>query len=235
MSPLESAPNEIIEEIAFHVALLAFLGPPAALLAFLCVSKRINTVISRENNPRLYARIFARKFDVTAPRRRLDDINTHDLADELVRRCLVLQHIRRNAYPRPLTPGDPDDGDLREHMWTAYIMFLESDGHNARQLIEYARIDRFAQDFVQAGGRLHDGADENGGWVVDSEINALGTWLFWFTDKGSPPITSVGAHVDGLSLPTQNAFAQRHPRSVTTFLEHCLVSMRPLSRYAPFP
>lgn len=186
LSRLESAPQEIIQEIAFHVALVSFLGPPTDLVAFLRLSKRIYTVTNGNHNHQLHARIFRSKFDIHAIPRRFghDFAGTREQADELVRRFKGLKRIRNNNYPRH-SSGDGDDGGLRVDMWMAYIMFLESDGNNALQLIQYAHIDRFALDFVRIGGRLHDEAQQNMGWVVDNEINALGMWLFWFTDNGS--------------------------------------------------
>ena len=186
LSRLESAPREVIEEIAFRVALVSFLGPPTNLATFLRLSKRIYKAVNRKNNPHLYARIFCSKFDIHAvPRRFGDDFAfTWEQSHELVRRFEGLKRIRNNAYPHHLY-GDELDGGLRIDMWMAYIMFLESDGNNALQLIQYARIDRFALEFVRVDGRLHDGAQQNEGWVVDNEINALGMWLFWFTDHGS--------------------------------------------------
>ena len=187
-SRLESAPHEIIEEIAFRVACVSFLGPPTALAAFLRLSKRIYKAVNRHDNPHLYSRIFCSKFDIGAvPRRFGDDFAcAWEQAYELVRRYEGLKRIRMNAYPRHLY-GDELDGGLRIDMWMAYIMFLESDGNNALQLIKYARIDQFALEFVKFNGRLHDGAQQNDGWIVDNEINALGMWLFWFTDHGSKP------------------------------------------------
>lgn len=191
MSSLESAPNEIIQEIAFRVALVSFLGPPASLPAFLCLSKRIYAITNRKNNPQLYARIFCSKFDIHAVRRRLSNVDL-DQADELVHRCRGLTRIRLDAYPR--YPSSDDDGGLRDDLWMAYIMFLESDGHNALQLIQYAHVDCFARKFIRTGGRLHDGAQYNDGWIVDNEINALGMWLFWLTDNGSAHLL-VGSRV----------------------------------------
>ena len=186
LSSLESAPREVIEEIAFCVALVSFLGPPTSLSAFLRLSKTIYKAVNRNDNPHLYARIFRSKFDIHAVPRRFgnDFALTSEQAHEFVRRCEGLKRIRNNAYPRYLY-GDDGDGGLRIDMWMAYIMFLESDGCNALQLIQYARIDRFALEFVRNGGRLHDGAQQNEGWVLDTEVNALGMWLFWFTDHGS--------------------------------------------------
>ncbi|KAF8588561.1 hypothetical protein K439DRAFT_593646 [Ramaria rubella] len=187
-SRLESAPQEILEEIAFQAALIPFLGPPATLGTLLRISQKIHRALKRKDNPHLYAKIFRSKFDLHAVARRFGEEFAYALeqADELVRRFEGLKRIKRNAYPREVS-GDEHDGGLRVDMWMGYIMFLECDGNNARQLIQYAGIDRFALEFVRQGGRLHDGLHENEGWVVDCEINALGMWLFWYTDKERVP------------------------------------------------
>ncbi|KAF8524956.1 hypothetical protein JB92DRAFT_3109124 [Gautieria morchelliformis] len=73
MSRLESAPREIIEEIAFRVALVSSLGPPSHLPPFLRLSRRIHSIVNIEDNPLLYARIFRSRFDIRAVWRRFDD------------------------------------------------------------------------------------------------------------------------------------------------------------------
>ena len=186
LSRLERLPDELLEDIALSAVNSSFLGPPVTLLGLLLCSSSLFERLSPDNNTYLYARIFYSKFDLHAVVRRLgeDCVDPRRLTKELVRRFQALKRLRRgDVYPRGKC-DDTLDGGLRADLWTAYLMFLESDGKNTQQLVQYARIDRLALDFVRPGGRLHDGAQENGGWTVDSEVNALGVWLFWFTDDG---------------------------------------------------
>ena len=79
----------------------------------------------------------------------------------------------------------------RGDIWLAYLLFLENDGRNYEQLVHYAGVDTFTSNFVKRGGPFHDGVDDNGGWKIDNEVNALVAWLFWFTDKGGVYILIV--------------------------------------------
>lgn len=101
------------------------------------------------------------------------------LADECIRRFASLRRLKANTYPRD---GSRDD-IIKSDLWVAYLMFLENDGKNICQLMDYAQIHRFALDFARLNGRLHEGAGMRGYWPMDSELNALGLWIFWFTDS----------------------------------------------------
>jgi hypothetical protein len=184
---LETLPSAILHHIAILLVSLSFLGPPADLAAFLRVSKTIWKCLALQFNPKLFEKIFSLKFDFRAAVRRLGDDcgHTAELTDELVKRLKGLKRLRNGVYSRFMETGSPEVDFLREDLWMAYLMFIESDGKNARQLIHYARIDTFAFNFIAPGGRLHDGTEGNGGWIVDNEVNALAVWLFWFTDKGN--------------------------------------------------
>ena len=186
LSRLERLPDELLEDIALHTVKSAFLGPPVTLSGLLRCSRSIFERLCQENNTHIYARIFYSKFDVRAAVRRLgeDCVHTQRLTKELVRRCKALKRLRRGDVYLQGTCDDTLDAGLRLDLWTAYLMFLESDGKNTQQLVQYARIDRLALDFVRPGGRLHHGMQANGGWTVDSEVNALVLWIFWFTDGG---------------------------------------------------
>jgi hypothetical protein len=185
-SKFETCPREILDHIAILLVTDSFLGPPTDLATLLRVSKTIWKSLSLKFNPYVYARIFHLKFDVCAAVRRLGNgcEHTTKLGHELVRLCKGLKRLRSGIYPR--TDEDAGKNDLlREDLWMAYLMFLESDGKNARQLIHYSRVDIFAYDYITLSGRLHYGLEDNGGWIVDNEVNALAVWLFWFTDKGT--------------------------------------------------
>jgi hypothetical protein len=218
-SKLETCPREILEEIVIWLLRFSFLGPPADLPAFLRVSRSIWTLLARKNNSHLYARIFCLKFDVRAAVRRLGKECEHTaaLSDELVKRCVGLKRLMQAINTAP-----QNDDLLKVDLWMAYLMFIESDGRNARQLIHYARVDTFALNFVAPGGKLHKGTEENGGWIVDNEVNALAVWLFWFTDKGTFhllfPLVSAH-HFTPRSRPIRNSRrASEHPPGIRSLV-----------------
>src|SRR5213075_2151840 len=72
------------------------------------------------------SQIFDTKFDIAAPRRRFTALHTICLASELVKRFQVFQRVRRRELSEHHIVGD---------LWTIYLMLLESDGLNERQLV----------------------------------------------------------------------------------------------------
>lgn len=185
---LDRVPTDILEEIALFSSLSPLVGPPSALRALLLVSRTLHDCLSRRYNPFIYSQLFLAKFDIDAPRRRLGQrvLDITALADECIHRFASLRRLKSNTYPRD---GGRDD-IMRSDLWVAYLMFLENDGKNIRQLMDYAQIHHFAFDFARPNGRLHDGAGMRGNWPMDSELNALGLWIFWFTDSGMHPLFS---------------------------------------------
>ncbi len=116
------------------------------------------------------------KFDIEAPLRRLgeEQLRSSVLADELRKRCEALKRIRQLEIAGPNTPSD---------LWLAYLMFLEHDDKNARQLIDWANIRSFVMHYVQA--RLYENSQENHGWPVENDSNALAVWILWHaSDEG---------------------------------------------------
>ncbi|KIJ50508.1 hypothetical protein M422DRAFT_65664 [Sphaerobolus stellatus SS14] len=180
-SVLERIPLHILEEIALYAVGSQLTGPPSDVSTLLRVSRTLYNSLAKECNPTFCSRIFRMKFDLNAPLRRLGP-RVHDAtiqANELVRRFEALGRIKRDAYPRD---GSSDDA-ITADLWLVYLIFLENDGKNIHQLIDYAELHIFARNFVRFHGRLHDQpAGSSNAWTLDSEINALGVWLFWFTD-----------------------------------------------------
>ncbi|KAF8494037.1 hypothetical protein JB92DRAFT_2997379 [Gautieria morchelliformis] len=177
---LEICPAEVLEGIALATVCENQPGPPADIASLLRVSKSIFFTISMENNPGLYAKIFSIKFDDRAAVRRLGETcrYTRNRANELAKRFRSLKRFKLMACRQfCASPTARDD------LWLAYLLFLEHDRHNYQQLVSYAAVDEFASSFILNGGPFHDGVDGNGGWKIDSEINALAAWIFWFTDK----------------------------------------------------
>jgi hypothetical protein len=86
----------------------------------------------------------------------------------------------------PLTDDDDvfDDNDACDALFTAFMMMLEDDGRNSRQLIQWAHADVFAETFVRK--RLFQGRETNNGWPIENMENSCALWLMWmFTTEGT--------------------------------------------------
>lgn len=194
--PLLKIPEEVLEQIVIHACSEPFLGPPTALATWLAISKSLNT---RLNLPFIHAQIFAAKFDLDAPIRRLgtDAVNQAVLHGELRKRCQMLRRLKARTCPGS-PPFDDSEQLVLHDLWLAYLMMLESDGRNERQLIEYARVDHFACTFIRANMGLDNCRPDR--WPSELETHALAIWLLWFTrDAGmlpfiSPALSSLTAH-----------------------------------------
>jgi len=71
---------------------------------------------------------------------------------------------------------------LHEMLWTAYVMMLENDGMNERQLREYAHLDDWLRAFWFAENgasfaRLEIGDNS---WPPYNDLADVTMWLFWF-------------------------------------------------------
>ncbi len=195
-SSLAMIPQEVLEHIVFFAATDDFLGPPSGILPFLAVNRTMHDALSFNTNPHLYARIFAHKYDLAPAIRRMgaDLFPATALAEELRRRSIVLKRIRHRLDSKRGTGerqirrcSDNSQGAGEEHidtlLWTAYLMMLESDGRNERQLREYARVNEWLKEYwfheSGASGALDivKNADE---WPENTERMSLATWLFWY-------------------------------------------------------
>jgi hypothetical protein len=210
----DSIPQEVLENIAFYAVASDPLGPPRELAPLLLVNRRLNAALSSVSNPHLHSRIFACKFDAAALVRRLGPGNkttARKLAVELRRRCVQLARLRakvgctigalegegegeetnssqknKNMNGRS-GEGMTDEGmrALHEMLWTAYVMMLENEGKNERQLREYARLDGWLRAFWFA----EDGASfarleiRDNAWPPYNDLADVTMWLFWFLLK----------------------------------------------------
>lgn len=173
-------PQEVLEHIVFFAATDCFLGPPAGILPFLLLNRDMHEALSFDNNPHLYARIFTAKYDLAAAIRRMGSalLPATALAEELRRRSVLLRRFRNLKGCRV------DETDMVDEMlWTAYLMVLESDGRNERQLREYARLNEWLKEywFRPTGGsaalRIVTTTDH---WPDNTERMSLALWLFWY-------------------------------------------------------
>ncbi|KAF9532676.1 hypothetical protein CPB83DRAFT_880763 [Crepidotus variabilis] len=164
--PLDYVAPELWELIGYHTISSeeAFLGPPATLCALLLSCRKLNHILSWKHNPALYAKIFARKFDIEAPKRRFSQewLTTTRLTAELKKRFEALQRIKAKIF-------HPDD------LWTAYLMFLEADGNNEAQLLSFANLRSYLVAFeIQQVTQYK--------LLTDTETDSLILWLMWFSN-----------------------------------------------------
>ena len=183
---LANIPQEILENIACYTATANFLGPPSPLIPLLSTSRRIHDALALDRNPHIWTRIFTSKFDLAAALRRFgpDRITPVAIAQEFRKRCLVLRRIRvmtdTLAPIWELSPGH--SRHLSDLLWTVYLMMLENDGKNERQLREYARMDAWLRVYLldENGASLVRSAVRRDEWPVgNDERIALAIWLFW--------------------------------------------------------
>ena len=106
---------------------------------------------------------------------------------------------------------------LHEMLWTAYLMMLENDGKNERQLREYARLDRWLRKFwfAEDGASCAQIAIRDNAWPPNNDLSAVTMWLFWFLlrpgahhhylfffwEPFPPHPPSVSSHVPFCSFP----------------------------------
>ena len=64
-------------------------------------------------------------------------------------------------------------------LWTAYLMFLESDGKNESQLLEWSDIRRYLYHVIFFKANAPQGSAFS--WFSDTEGTALTVWLLWMT------------------------------------------------------
>lgn len=118
MHDLHALPREVLEQVALY-AVACESGPPVGLVSILLVSR---TVHDRLLDSSLLARLFAVSFDTNALTRRLGaPLERSVAADEFVSRFRALKNMRRDIW-------NTDD------LWRVYLLALEDDGKNGRQL-----------------------------------------------------------------------------------------------------
>ncbi|SPO19894.1 uncharacterized protein UTRI_00290_B [Ustilago trichophora] len=134
-----SAPCSFLYDASVRLAKVV--TPPTDLHALQLVCKQLYSLLSIQSNPRLYARVFYNKFDTAAIGRRFGKtaLTSHNLANELRRRCILLKRMRRCVVDAALNPEDgaalsESDESVTEMLWLAYLMMLENDGLNYEQL-----------------------------------------------------------------------------------------------------
>ena len=109
---------------------------------------------------------------------------------------------------------------LHEMLWTGYVMMLENDGKNERQLREYAHLDDWLRTFWFAENGASFARLEicDNAWPPYNDLADVTMWLFWFLLKPGtslipPPhhhlflfISLSGPRVDGVFTPSSSPF-----------------------------
>ena len=167
-----SLPLEVLEAIAFWVAIEdASITPLSNLIPLLLLDRETNKFLSSDP---LYARIYGTKFDIGTTTRRLgkERLTARGLAAELKKRCTHLRAIRNLS---------PDPELIEQAVWTAFVMVLENDGKNERQLLEYAHMTHWLEQcWVRISKTL-----QGDGWPPNSLIHSVYMWLLCnFYSKG---------------------------------------------------
>jgi hypothetical protein len=172
-----SPPQDIMEGILIYTLDNDPLhSPPRSLLPLMLTCRRFYDLLHPAHNHRLYYHIFFRKFDVDAITRRLpsSSITASFFFPELKRRFQALRCIKH---------GDIHHPGLQDALLVAYIMVLENDVLNYRQLADAclpALLDRYIKE------RLHRGYNV---WPIEDVSNALAVALFWHVaSRGAWPI-----------------------------------------------
>ncbi|KAG2151014.1 uncharacterized protein EDB93DRAFT_316413 [Suillus bovinus] len=176
-------PQEVMENIAFFAATTTDVGPPSDLLPLLLSCRSIYRALSLDANLHLCARIFEYKFDLNAAVRRLgQQIATPDvLSKELRKRFVYLKRIRARTDSRIYVQNMSHSPMMSELLWMAYLMMLENDGKNVKQLREYAGMEQWLMDywFDDQGASLASKTLVEDEWPLENEHNSLAMWLFW--------------------------------------------------------
>lgn len=182
---LDTIPQEVLEHIAFFTATQSFLGPPSSLIPLLNTNRRINTQLSIVTNKCLYARIFVFKFDVGAPIARFGSVrlSATALSHELQRRFELFHRIRGRSDAKSLHNLNSTDSDgLSNLLLHAYLIMLENEGKNERQLRDYAKMGDWLREFWfdERGASKSIVHIRSGKWPPNSRTTALAMWLLWF-------------------------------------------------------
>ncbi|KAI0673134.1 hypothetical protein C8Q78DRAFT_1022947 [Trametes maxima] len=256
MTSLASIPQEVLELIAFFAATDGFLGPPSGVIGLLGADRRTHTALSMPSNPYLWSRIFAHKFDTSSALQRLTDrsICPTEMCEEFRKRCIWLKHIRRrtDSLATSYTLSPTHRLNLQTVLWMAYLMMLENEGKNVRQLREYAGFDVWLKDFLfhPSGASLAAWSVRIDLWPPNDERTALALWLFWYMlqpddymsdddtafreASGILKLFGLGAHQYALCTPPWSEFAPPSRARGASAVKHFGVQLK-IAPPAPAP
>ncbi|SJL11034.1 uncharacterized protein ARMOST_14435 [Armillaria ostoyae] len=120
---LETLPRDVLEHVALLTTSSSSLSSLSNILHLLLSSRTIYHQLCIHCNPHLYAQVFRTIFDVPFHRSCIPPDSA--LAAELSQRFRLIRRIQRSDYSNKA---------LRQDLWTAYGMVLESEGLNVPHL-----------------------------------------------------------------------------------------------------
>ena len=88
-----------------------------------------------------------------------DTIPSSALAEELQRRCILLKRMRARSDSKIIPRNrhqKASDAILTSILWMSYLMMLENDGKNERQLREFAKADEWLKEVWFDGSEWKD-------------------------------------------------------------------------------
>ncbi|TFK29132.1 hypothetical protein FA15DRAFT_582977 [Coprinopsis marcescibilis] len=184
---LDRIPPEVLEHIAFFVATESILGPPVGLLSLLLANRSIYNTLSTTANPHLYSLVFRAKFDSGLIQKRYGDraLAPDVLTKELKRRIVLLKRIRASSDAVDATcswDGEDTDNPADQLLLEAYLIMLENQGKNERQLRHYAKLPQWLKAFWfhERGASTVVHGLKHRNWPHDAPRTAFAMWLFWF-------------------------------------------------------
>lgn len=178
---LTSLPPDVLTHVALCLATSTDsnpVGPPKHLLPFLLTSRTVNNHVSYNTNPSLYADIFRYQFDVRSLHRRLPSsrLTAPNLAAELRRRWTSLKRILKQGASADWRDRTYKDHEIKEDLMTAFLMLLESDGRNAIQLIQYAQLHSWINQYYQIRlTKIH----REPSMPAETDEASLAMWIAW--------------------------------------------------------
>lgn len=186
---MDKVPQEVLEQIAFFSVTDSFLGPPSTLSSLLITNRNIHSRLSFASNPLLYAKVFAYKFDIVPAIRRFGTRHTtpYILADELKLRCLLLKQIkaRLGSTEASVPVHERNVFSTPRLLCHVYLLMLENEGKNEKQLREYANFDIWLREywFDELGASRAVSCMTADRWVPEYPETSIAMWLFWFLLK----------------------------------------------------
>lgn len=178
MSLLESVPDNVLQLIAFF-HFISTEGPPP-VFQLLSTNRAIYEILSTDACPELYARVYLFKFDLGSPQR----LRSSWLTDE----CLATELVHRFQVLRRFSLRQLSEECIRSDLWTAYMMILESDGLNERQLAS-AEVGPCLLEFIFC--RFREECHKYGRPLA-SEINSLALWVIYLTSSAREFLMETG-------------------------------------------
>ncbi|KAG6919878.1 hypothetical protein DXG01_015586 [Tephrocybe rancida] len=174
---LTAFPLEIFNNIVLELTHLQPLGPPSIVIPLMQTCRTIYELLLSDNNPNLYGSVYRHKFDTAAVTRRAFCLTPSQCTIQLQQAFAAMRIIRSgDVYTGEVEANEWDMG-LVDALRILFVMMLDDEGRNARQILLWAHADVFVKKLIMH--RLYEGSEDNDGWPLDDSVNAYGLWLMW--------------------------------------------------------